>query len=845
MGNVILILSFSVLVAAMWMVIYVFLQAPSKEQKYTVLFAVCNYLMCIGNLIATGSKSVEAAEVGLHIMFMGGTFVPFCILLICASICHYKFNDALVIMLVILNMTFASVMFTDSSFHFMHKPILWYKLDLAYLYSRDFNFMYYFYIVYVLGYLVAVFYIIYKTKKDKPILYKNLEFTLRSFVFTAFIAFIPFLVSTFFRLDLDVSCYGCSLALAFFIYSLHRDHIYNMRQTSSELILNDLDDIIIVHDTDYRFEYANSSALQTFPTLNDIPLNFVLSGQESILDRFLVLADNEHFTINDKEYICRVIPVTANAKLQGYIRWLHNETETIRFTRQILDLKEEAELANKAKSTFLAHISHEIRTPINAVIGMNQLIIRESSEGEIVTYAEQGIRAGRTLLALINDILDFSKLEAGKMELVTGDYDTAQMIEDITIMTQFRAEEKGLEFIVDIADDLPDVLIGDETRVKQIITNIVTNGVKYTEKGFVRLSASYENGILNIVVSDSGIGIKQEDMAKLFASFERIENKTTHKTEGTGLGMSIVTSLLKMMNGTIDVQSEPGKGTTFTIGIPQQIGTAKMVHDTSSESLAGTGRLANANSVSEKSANRPNTKKRSAGTSRSSDGESALTENKAADRISASSDAGEEAIPMASGENVSAFETASFDVNVKSAASSGPDLTQTDSERSPSPATAVSGSAVSVHSEGTASITTSSKKNLKFQAPDARIIIVDDTKTNLFVATSLIKRTKIITDTAISGNEFLAKAAATKYDLIFMDYRMPGMDGLETIEKLHSIDSPNSDTPIVMMTAEADPTAQESFSAAGVTGTLLKPLDPVVYESMLAELLPADKVSYI
>ena len=137
------------------------------------------------------------------------------------------------------------------------------------------------------------------------------------------------------------------------------------------------------------------------------------------------------------------------------------------------------------------------------------------------------------------------------------------------------------------------------------------------------------------------------------------------------------------------------------------------------------------------------------------------------------------------------------------------------------------------------------KKIRKFQAPDARIIIVDDTRTNLFVATSLIKRTRIVADTAISGNEFLKKAASTKYDLIFMDYRMPGMDGLEAISKMRSSDSPNTDTPIVMMTAEAESSAQEAFNAAGIKGILLKPVDPVIYENMLADLLPPEKVIYI
>ena len=494
------------------------------------------------------------------------------------------------------------------------------------------------------------------------------------------------------------------------------------------------------------------------------------------------------------------------------------------------------------------------------MIGINQLIVRESNEGEIVTYAEQGIRAGRTLLSLINDILDFSKLEAGKMELVTGEYETAQMIEDITIMTQFRAEEKGLEFIVDINEDLPDTLIGDETRVKQIITNIVTNGVKYTEKGFVRLSASYEDGNLNIIVADSGIGIKKEDMNKLFASFERIENKITHKTEGTGLGMSIVTSLLKMMNGKIGVDSEPGKGTTFTVNIPQPVGTLRIARDQSSVSLAGTGRLADqradlqdsesAKKRSSAEAPGPSAAQKAPGTDMPSSAATGSASAKTGNNMISQS-AGPSAYSGFEGSAVSSGAAGSMvssevagsavsSVNAGFALSSGNEGFATASETKSSAPSSGTG-----YTGKTAGLPVSSDKSRRFQAPDARIIIVDDTRTNLFVATSLIKRTKIITDTAVSGNEFLIKASKTKYDLIFMDYRMPGMDGLEAIEKLRSIDNPNTDTPIVMMTAEADPAAKESFEAVGTAGILLKPLDPVVYETMLAELLPQDKVTYI
>ena len=823
MGNVLFIMSFSVTIASMWLVIYTFLLAPSKEQKYSLLLAVCNLIICTGNLISVGSSKVDAAEVGLHIMFFGGPYVPLCFLLICASICHHKIHDSVIMGLLILNLVFNSVMFSDSTFHFMYKRIKFYKVDLANMYEIEYNFMYYFYIVYISCYFAAMIYVVLNTKKKNPILYKNLKPTLHNFLMTGFVAFLPFIVTIAFRIDQDLSCYGSTLALGFFIYTMRRDRIYEMRQDSSELVINDLDDILLVHDREYHYEYANRQAIETFEVLKYYPYNMPLIGLDERIDRILALHENEPYTIGKEEYLFRRIPVKNNKKLQGYICWLHNQTGEHEYMRQILELKEEAELANKAKSTFLAHVSHEIRTPINAVIGMNELISRESTEPDIITYAGQSIRAGKTLLALINDILDFSKIEAGKMELVTAEYEPSQMIGDITIMTQFRAEEKGLDFIVNIDENLPDTLIGDETRVKQIITNIVTNGVKYTEKGSVTLTVEYlppvsaasgngssddtasvnSSGILKVTVADTGIGIKQEDMSKLFASFERIENKTTHKTEGTGLGMSIASSLLKIMGGHMDIESEVGKGSTFTIFIPQPKGRRTIRRNDEKESLAGTGRLAN--------------------TGRSSGKEAPAGEQSSAPVLSDTAD-------LPADINDPSIDTASFsDPSDNTASSYGTDVSSGNSDV---PAGNVLNADLDI------------KPGVRYTAPDARIIIVDDTRTNLFVASSLLKRTKIQIDTASSGSDFIEKARRNKYDAMLVDYKMPGMNGIEAIEKLLSADTPNKDSVTVILTAETDPEAYEMFSDKGIKYSLTKPLDPAYYEAYIAAILPKDKVIY-
>ncbi len=238
--------------------------------------------------------------------------------------------------------------------------------------------------------------------------------------------------------------------------------------------------------------------------------------------------------------------------------------------------KDEAVRANEAKSLFLSNMSHEIRTPINAVLGMNEMILRECSDEQLLSYAGNIQSAGKTLLFLINDILDMSKIESGKMEIVKVEYDVENLIMDLWNVIFLRAQAKDLTLTFSLDETMPKTLYGDDVRIKQIVTNLLTNAVKYTPQGSVELSAAYERTgqeQINLIVSvkDTGMGIKKEDMGKLFESFQRLDEKKNRNIEGTGLGMNITMSLLKLMDGDMKVESEYGQGSTFTVTIPQKI----------------------------------------------------------------------------------------------------------------------------------------------------------------------------------------------------------------------------------------------------------------------------------
>ena len=418
---------------------------------------------------------------------------------------------------------------------------------------------------------------------------------------------------------------------------------------------------------------------------------------------------------------------------------------------ELFEEKTRAESANNAKSDFLANMSHEIRTPINAVLGMNEMVIREDHRAmglaesdplaaqeameNISVYTRDIKKAGHNLLAIVNDILDFSKIEAGKMDLIIAPYQLSSLINDIHNMTLFKAQDKGLAFNVEVDPSTPDELSGDEIRVRQILTNLLNNAVKFTDKGTVDLKVrcrKQEEGKILLILSvwDTGIGIKQEDKAKLFDKFERFDMERNSTVEGTGLGLTITHHLVELMGGKIEVESEYGKGSIFTVTIPQSV-----VSDTPIGDL-----------------------------------QERLQEHLPGDRPYKES----------------------------------------------------------------------------FRAPDARILIVDDTKINLTVAVNLLKNTKIKIDTATSGEESVSMAAATRYDMIFMDQRMPEMDGTEALHEIRGTENGKSkDVPVVCLTADAVIGAKERYLSEGFTDYLTKPIDNYALEKMIMKYLPEEKVEKV
>ena len=350
-------------------------------------------------------------------------------------------------------------------------------------------------------------------------------------------------------------------------------HIFDIAVSAHEEIIRTLDEAVLIVDADGGFVEANDKAKELFRTLANFHKGERIC-RENLRDVFI--ADNyfEHISCNH-HFEVHANKIWNNRALAGYAIVFLDITQSRKQIEQMQLLKANAEKANRAKSEFLARMSHEIRTPINAVLGMNEMVLRESNEEDVKKYSMDIKSSAHALLGIINDILDFSKIESGKMEIVPAEYEFNSMLNDLYNMFSLRAQEKGLMFDVSVDSALPSKLYGDDLRIRQVLSNLLTNAVKYTRKGTVTFEVAGDRDgadvILHFAVRDTGIGIKQEDIPKLFSAFERIDEEKNRDIEGTGLGMNISLQLLKLMDTDLRVESVYGEGSKFFFDLRQRV----------------------------------------------------------------------------------------------------------------------------------------------------------------------------------------------------------------------------------------------------------------------------------
>ncbi len=725
--QVLLIIQYITIIGLFLEIVIVVRRCTSRLHIYLLLNCLATLVSNIGYLCEMNASTEEAYYVALKFSYAGRVWVALTLFLFVLELCKLRLpvlvRDVLVgvhlfTYVLVLTVQKHDLYYTDTKFRYVingifpklfHKNGIWYNIHMVIQ------------IGYIVIGLILLFRTLYREKNrtaKKRIVGVLCAIIAESFFYIVMMIGIPSLTNVY-----DITMLGYFIGTMFMLIAIISFDLLGTKEIAQEFVIDRISEGIIAVDRDGMVQYANEPAKELFPVLK-------VEGRELPEEVGSAAESGENISLEGHIYRPEINELLYQGNNYGKLYALVDETEHFRYMEELEEQRRIADSANEAKSRFLANMSHEIRTPINAVLGMDEMIIRETSEKPIRAYAKDIMSAGKTLLSLINDILDLSKVEEGKMEIIPVQYDLSTLINDLVNMIRDRAKKKGLHFELEVDEKIPHLLYGDEIRIRQCVMNLLTNAVKYTEKGTVLLRLTFskedEKKIkLGFFVRDSGIGMKEEDMEKLFSPYKRIEEKRNRNVEGTGLGMSITRQLLELMGTSLSVESTYGEGSEFYFYVEQEVVSW------------------------------------------------------------------EEIGPNAGAAETSASEEAAYQE--------------------------------------------------LFHAPDAKILVVDDTEMNLTVITGLLKKTKIGIDTAMSGKDAIALSKENSYDVIFIDHMMPDMDGIETLEHLRA-ETMNAKKPCVALTANAVSGARERYLKAGFNSYLSKPVDGKKLEELLRSLLPVEKV---
>ncbi len=495
---------------------------------------------------------------------------------------------------------------------------------------------------------------------------------------------------------------------------------------------------------------------------------------------------------------------------------------------------EEALTSSKAKTNFLANMSHEIRTPMNAISGMSDIILRESDDQGVLEYASSIKNAAGSLISIINNILDISKIESGKLEIIESEYNFITLINDLISMARIRLTNKPVTLFVHIESTLPTILIGDEVRVKQIFINILNNAIKFTKTGHIEfiVKGAYKNGEvdLNVDVIDTGIGIKQEDMGRLFEQFERLNTKKNRQIEGTGLGLPIAKQLCEFMGGSVSAKSEYNVGSTFSVNIKQKYDNYQPIAqvETKKSILLYETRPLYLRFIKDAIENLGSECVVCSNQSQLYD----LLNERTFDFIFTPALHLQKVKMIKSKQN--------FNAKIILIAEFGYAKVNNEVFALIAPLTCISISDALNNKE---LANYSKQEDNTFIAPQAKVLIVDDSPVNLKVAQGLMKPYKFQIETAVNGLEAVNMVKNNVYDMVFMDHMMPEMDGIDATNEIRKMTGNPyfANLPIIALTANAIVGVRELFINEGMNDFLAKPIEINNLNEILLKWIPKNK----
>lgn len=536
----------------------------------------------------------------------------------------------------------------------------------------------------------------------------------------------------------------------------------------------------------------------------------------------------------------RIVDKRTIEKVSNAIYTIANVLSEIGYSKYQVNLKNmELRKTSNMKSDFLANMSHEIRTPMNAVIGMAEMALREEVTPAAREYIGQIKSSGQTLLTIINDILDFSKIESGKMDISDVEYEPLSMINDVSNIIMTRIGSKDLDLTVDVNPELPAGLFGDNIRIKQVLVNLANNAVKFTDSGNVNVKIDFlrttEDAIeLYVAVTDTGRGIKESDMVKLFQSFQQLDSKRNRNVEGTGLGLAISKQLVALMHGKIHVDSEYGKGSTFSFVIPQKVTDGSRAVEKVGENIVAAGLIQSAYTAQELAGDM---EKLGVTYMRlESEEDLGWLKDHKAGYLFVEQPLMTEAVQyfLKLNPNVCGVILANYR-SVRSY-----DLPNLRVVKKPLYILGLSN--IFNGREENGSVSLMEAEDFDFTAPDAEILVVDDNAINLTVVKGLLNPLQMKIDTALSGKDAVLMVTDKRYDIIFMDHMMPEMDGVETTRVIRRLLGNNGQVPIIALTANAVEGTAQMFIDEGMNDFVTKPIEMRVILAKLRKWLPPEKI---
>lgn len=721
MYNVLLTLQILITISCMVSVLIVAFQKPSTYSNVIIMTFMCGFVQNAGYILEMTAKDVNQGIIAVKAEYLGGTFLICLLTFFMFKYCGHEFNNWLKGFLIFEGVFVLFGVLSWEVTHMYYTAVDFVETGIIPHLVITHGWLYYlFTVTTVIEFVACIFIIMVSIMKTTQ---EHMKFNYYVLILVVLVPLIGFVLSVSGVLDgYDCTPFSVGIGITIFAVAIGRKRVFNVADAVSEIIISDMENAVVIKNAEDGFEYANKKATELFPVLAKYSRGEIIKDVE--IKKLFDKSRESSVKFGKSNYEVSINDVIAHDEIIGTTAILFDVTESNKQIEQIKKLMKEAEDANRAKTAFLSNISNEIRTPINIIMGMSEVLLRDFSNAETKEYLVNIKNSSTTLTNLINDILDFSRIESGRLELKGTRFDIQKMIKELISIYEFRSKQKNISFKFEIAKDIPKFLLGDELRVKQVLSTLLSNAVKYTDNGGVkfRIGFKYRSDYdidLIIAIEDTGRGIEHKDLDSVFNSFVTEDNQSTDG-DGTGIGLSITKQIVELMGGIINLKSQVGTGSVFSIVIPLKC---------TSDNSETVGEIVG------------------------------LSENE-------------------------------------------------------------------------------SMYQLHFTAPDARILIIDDSKISLMVTKKLLSKITPNIVTATSGQEGLDIVENDRFDFIFIDHRMPGMDGIETLSRMRQIEGKCEGIPIVVNTAESSPVAKEYYHSRGFTDYIEKPATLEQLANIIYKYLP-------